>query len=365
MEGGWMQNAIQNLCRCGGLLLLGLWLLLAWPQEAVAAFFGTEPEEEAQRLSKAAEEAFQAGNFEAALEAYQEANRLVPHPILDLNIGRVYGELDQPEQMALHCKAVLMAQDVPEAVREVAQACFDKASLLLVPPALAVQTIPEGAVIYIDGREMGVTPWHGQLAVGPHQLAFKREDFLRAEHEISLDRGVDRFLSVTLHPVVYESFTLESTPNGAELKEDDVLLGVTPMRDVQMATGHHRTILYADGYEPFVLPIDLQQGEPLFLSVTMVPSEWNRETREMWPFWSLLGGSIATLGAGIGLGIAARDARNEANRIANNAASEEDRGRYNGKRDEYQRYSLGADILFVASGAMLTAGLIWWLWPEE
>jgi tetratricopeptide (TPR) repeat protein len=88
---------------------LAAWLALG-PNAAAAVT--AQDTARARELGQEAAELFRAGQYEAALEKFTEANRLVPHPNLDVNIGRAYEKLEQFDQALIHCKIALNAPGV-------------------------------------------------------------------------------------------------------------------------------------------------------------------------------------------------------------------------------------------------------------
>ena len=122
---------------------LAAWLALG-PNAAAAVT--AQDTARARELGQEAAELFRAGQYEAALEKFTEANRLVPHPNLDVNIGRAYEKLEQFDQALIHCKIALNAPGVPEATRSAAQQCVERMQKLVVRPIVKLGSRPAGAV---------------------------------------------------------------------------------------------------------------------------------------------------------------------------------------------------------------------------
>ena len=91
-------------------------LLLVLTCCAPSPGWSATPEEvaKARRLAREGAVSFRDKRFDDALAAFREANRLVPHPNLDVNIGRTYEALGQPDQeVALPQGPVHQGEEVP------------------------------------------------------------------------------------------------------------------------------------------------------------------------------------------------------------------------------------------------------------
>ena len=66
------------------------------------------------------------------------------------------------------------------------------------PATLSVQSDPSGAVVYLDGTRVGVTPAEVDVAPGRRQLRLEKEGYRTATRGISVGAGQQRDLTVAL-----------------------------------------------------------------------------------------------------------------------------------------------------------------------
>jgi len=64
--------------------------------------------------------------------------------------------------------------------------------------SLHVESTPKGATLWIDGHEVGKTPWDGRLPLGEHTLDVRAQGFFVAKQQITLQRRKPRDLAIVL-----------------------------------------------------------------------------------------------------------------------------------------------------------------------
>jgi tetratricopeptide (TPR) repeat protein len=116
-------------------------------------------------------------------------------------------------------------------------------------PALAVESEPVGALVYLDNKESGRTPFLAPLSKGHHELVLK----LDGHREVGTDFNMpgDRDLSIRLDLPVGQGtgsrITLTSTPTGASFTIDGKQAGITPWSG-DIRPGNHKVVVSAAGY---------------------------------------------------------------------------------------------------------------------
>jgi hypothetical protein len=123
-----------------------------------------------------------------------------------------------------------------------------------------VRSTPEGAVLFVDGREVGTTPQVLQLSSGTHQLRFERSDFQPLEITGVVRFGQNDTIST---PLVLRPATLSvrSTPLGAQILIDGNALTdtITPGR-ITRPPGTYVVGLELYGYDAYESEIELVPG---------------------------------------------------------------------------------------------------------
>ncbi|WP_437568549.1 PEGA domain-containing protein [Sorangium sp. So ce542] len=67
--------------------------------------------------------------------------------------------------------------------------------------SLKVESAPRGARLWIDGKEVGQTPWEGRLPLGEHAIGVRADGYLDARQEVTLERRKQREVTVALDRV--------------------------------------------------------------------------------------------------------------------------------------------------------------------
>ncbi len=344
--------------------LLCLALALA-PAVGVAA----TPDEvaKARELSRAGAEAFRAEDYEKALGHFREANRLVPHPNLDVNIGRCYEALQQPDQALVHCKIALNAPGVPASTRTAAQQCVDRVTTALARPILELKTTPPGATLRIDGRLLGKTPWRGGVEPGRRQLDIELEGYEPKSSVLNAERGKTYPLAEALTPAAVGGLlSVSSLPPGAAVTLDGELVGTTPVRGFQLAARSYVLEVSLAGYAAHTTPLTLADGEHIERTITLVPLDGVGPgvARPKWPAWALMGAGAAAVGVGAFFGVEALGARQDADELARTSSDPADRARYDQLVSDMEGQQVTADVLILSGSAAVVGGLTWLLWPE-
>lgn len=158
---------------------------------------------------------------------------------------------------------------------------------------LAVQSVPSGALVLLDGQTLGLTPFvSDQLSPGTFQVVVAKPGYAARTNVVVLTPGGRRELTVQLRPMAetrppadsQEGFlSVESQPSGAEVRIDGRSVGSTPLM-VSLGEGTWAVELFRPGYEPWSASVTVEAGkvrhlttklEPVLctLDVTSVPSQ--------------------------------------------------------------------------------------------
>lgn len=353
--------------------LFALWALLCLPAMASAQEDdGDGPQEaqilQAQQLSADGSAHYQAERFEAALQSFEAANRLVPHPNLEINIGRAYEKLNQPEQARLHCGIAMQAPEASVATREAARECVERVEPLLKPPTWTIRTVPEGAELRVDGELKGRTPWTGPIVPGRRQLDFSLTGYTPQTRTITSERGQEDQLSVVLsHEKVGGILVLDTLPQNASVKLNGEFIGNTPITGFTIEAGRHQLELAIPGYETQHLNVVINDGSLFQRTINLLTKEEHLQqaSRPQWPAWTMLGVSVVSASVGAILGSYALSRRQEADKLARTSTLPEDGLRYDNLVSDMKTYRTVADVLYVTGGLSLVGGLTWILWPDS
>jgi formylglycine-generating enzyme required for sulfatase activity len=133
-------------------------------------------------------------------------------------------------------------------------------TLVKLPGLLSVRTKAENAEVYVDGTRAGNAPLD-RFAVKPgdHVIAVKAPRYLPQEQPITIQGGgVEQPIEVTLAPG-WASVSLDSSPPGAELRVDDVVVGTTPLT-VDVDHGERALELKLTGFKSWRQTLVVEAG---------------------------------------------------------------------------------------------------------
>ncbi len=333
----------------------------------LVSFAHAGPNDEARALSQQASKHFRAGEFEPALEKFRAANRLVPHPVLDVNIGRCYEKLGQPDQALVHCKVALNAAGIPANLRKAAQQCVDRVALALSRPMLVVESSPANAVVRVDGNEVGRTPWRGAVDPGRRQIDLEKRGYRAASQFVNAQRGQSHTIKVEMKgEAVGGTLQVGSSPTGAKVLIDGEPVGETPLEAYTIDAGSYVLELRKRGYHPQVLRVTIPEGERVQRSLTLLPDGTLVEEtpRPKWPGWALVGVGAASVGVGAWFGSQSLSTNEEADELARTSTLASDRSRFEDLDQEWRNQAFTADLLYGVGLAAVAGGVTWLLLPE-
>ena len=173
---------------CALALLLG-----ASPAVAQSAAGGAPAGDEspAKAAYRQGVEFFKNKQFADAIREFNKAYRLDPNPVLVFNMARAFEELKQyGSAIEYYRKYLEMSPNAPDrptvedSIRTLEILQKQEAVQVLVP--LTVTSRPDGARVFLDGREIGVTPLKSPVPAGRHFLALEADGYERSSSEVEI-----------------------------------------------------------------------------------------------------------------------------------------------------------------------------------
>ncbi len=143
---------------------------------------------------------YEAGRYEQALQSFQEAYRLRPHPLVNVNIANCYDKLNKPVQALSHFQQFLSSDiGTPEQRNEVTTAV---ARLKQQVGEILLRISPEGATVVIDQGEARQAPLTEpvELEAGKHTIEVRLQGYRGAERMLFIKGGTTLELTIALQP---------------------------------------------------------------------------------------------------------------------------------------------------------------------
>ena len=120
---------------------------------------------------------------------------------------------------------------------------------------------PDGAMIFLDERELGPTPLsQDDLQPGSHDVRAVMKGYEPDVKSFELVRGETKDVPLTLKALL-ASVRIETTPTGAQILMDGEDMGLSPIEPEDLAHGEHKFEARLAGYERKSWTLDLPPGE--------------------------------------------------------------------------------------------------------
>lgn len=110
-----------------------------------------------------------------------------------------------------------------------------------------IQTVPDGAEVWYQGRQLGVTPLRTELAVGSHEVELRYRNTTRT---VTLDVTPGNTIVQRVEwaaPRTTGKLRVESDPSGAAVMVDGRPRGVTPLHVDDLTVGRHEVDVTMNG----------------------------------------------------------------------------------------------------------------------
>ena len=334
----------------------------------------------AEETGAEATEAFRSGDYERAIQLFEIAFEMDPHPVIMFNLGRACQEVGDLPAALLNYRNI-RAMDAPPELRELADAKvlevenalraegYDPdtvSSSTYVPRApLAITSQPAGAAVYLDGTYAGRTPYRQDLTdEGSYALRLELEGYHPVTQDIEVSGGRNNLRSFNLTPrTTLEEYTppapgqltVRAPVPGLDVSIDGEFFSRTPVLAQGLAPGTYVLTISGAGWAPYTSTIDVIAGEETEVVARMASLDAEelaapRRGRRLAGV-SLMGAGGACFASGTALGILALGSSAQ----YRDNPSDPDRG---SARDSARRNALGADISYGVGGALFIAGAI-------
>lgn len=144
---------------------------------------------------------YEAGQYASALEAFQEAYRLSPHPMVRVNMANCYDRLSKPVEAMFHFERFL-TETVGDRSRA-AQRTEVEAALKRLKSSvgeLNLRVVPDGSMVSVDQAEERRSPIMDSIrvAAGEHVITIRKLGFATEERRVVVRGGATENVTVTL-----------------------------------------------------------------------------------------------------------------------------------------------------------------------
>jgi hypothetical protein len=124
---------------------------------------------------------------------------------------------------------------------------------------LSVASVPDGAVLEIDGRRVGTTPWQGDLSAGQHRLLVSRMGYLSQDVTVAVTSGDSAAKTLNLIPAKGD-VTISANP-GTQIYIDGEMKGtIPPVVTLELGAGRHELRYVIPDYAEFKETVRVRGG---------------------------------------------------------------------------------------------------------
>ncbi|RYE92034.1 MAG: PEGA domain-containing protein [Myxococcales bacterium] len=118
---------------------------------------------------------------------------------------------------------------------------------------------PAGAILVVDGKEMGPLPWEGDLPPGSHDLEVKGAGLAMPVRRVAVARGVRGDVVLRVERTTARVI-VEVLPAAARIAVDEKPVS-TGAWDGTLPEGRHTVTIQLEGHEPYTQALVLRGGE--------------------------------------------------------------------------------------------------------
>jgi formylglycine-generating enzyme required for sulfatase activity len=146
-----------------------------------------------------------------------------------------------------------------------------KPALVPVFSAVTVESVPAGARVAVDGREVGVTPMTTNIDAGSYTLTLNAEGYRPWESSIQVVANTPQRIGPVQLGLPDGHVTVKSTPAQADVAVGGRYRGKTPL-DLALAPGvRHEIVVTRAGFEAARRVVPVAASERIGLEVTLKP----------------------------------------------------------------------------------------------
>ncbi len=232
-----------------------------------------DAKDRAKALFLQGREHYVAGRFADALDAFEQANAVKPHPVMLFNIAQVYEAIDDlPHALARYDEYLASKPGDAKEVQAKVKALNERMATWA---EVTVDSTPPGATVWVASLDLpprGQTPIVLRLPPVQLTLIFQLDRHERVERSVALQAKQKVSLAVAMPPIL-PVVEVTTEPAGARVSVgDSAAPGVTPLR-FGAQSGRQRLRIELEGFEPVdrevVLDETHTQSQPLRVDVQL------------------------------------------------------------------------------------------------
>ncbi|HTE53267.1 MAG TPA: PEGA domain-containing protein [Kofleriaceae bacterium] len=211
-----MKSVIRILCLASAVTTAATAAVTVAPRPAIADR-PTGAKREADRHFKTGVRLFDEGKYSEALAEFEQAYALESHPLVLYNLAAAHRALSQYSQAVEFYNRFLTEGKGVVRPRQLARGRRELDEVLRLVAKIEVTTQPDGAVVAVDGREVGAAPLDQPLVLGPgdHVVSATLSGYSPAERAVRVAAGDTLAVALSLQKLPEEPRVAAATPTTA------------------------------------------------------------------------------------------------------------------------------------------------------
>ncbi len=318
------------------------------------------------------------GDFESAIKAFEEANRILPKPAIDFSIAQAHRRQYYIDKKPEHLRAAVDAYkkyiaEVPEGGRKFeASQALGELELLQArvgdtggpsasgpstakeAPHLMVSSPTSGAQVAVDQKAPHAAPFGMDLTPGKHHVKVMADGYFSDERDVLAEGGILP-LSVELREKPGH-LVIEGT-KGAEISIDGRPAGETPLpTPIEVTSGRHFVVVTKNGHKAFTQEFEIKRDERKVLRVDL-----DVTGQRLVAYTVLLTGGALLVTSGVFVGVALAKqgkAQDILDKRDQGSITTDDLSRYESLRDQRDTWVRLSGITLGAAAAALGTGVV-------
>jgi len=134
---------------------------------------------------------------------------------------------------------------------------------------LSLDTNPQGADVYINGKLYGKTPLNTNLNVGSYKVEIKKDGYLPYSLTVQINENKEYKETISLHPISIKGILKVSVePSGAIIYINDSIIGHTYVY-TELDPGYYKLKIEKEGYMTYLEDIKVEAGGIVDKQVTL------------------------------------------------------------------------------------------------
>ena len=293
-------------------LFFGLGLALSAPLFVEDSAFAADAPDQGKTLFNAGAQAYAAGQFNAAIQAFEESYRISPRPGVLFSVAQAHRRQYYVDKRPEHLKSAIQyyreyltkvsdggrRADAAQALSEL-EPMAERLGTTAAPPTpvappetrLMVSSPTHGAMVSVDKSKALEAPLITEIKPGKHALHLTAEGYFDEDREINASAGGVAALDIALRE--RPGLLVLTARAGAQLTIDGRYVATTPLpRPLEIEPGHHLIAIAKNGYRAYTEEIDVGRAETKKLDVDL------KATKQRVASFVLLGAGAAGIIAG-------------------------------------------------------------------